>query len=139
MNKDAKRYLEKGPSFLYRIFSFRVANKLDRLKILLIPLLTLLFPLFKAMGPFYRWRIRKRIYRWYRILRSADESLDGETTPQEVESHLVRLESLEREITGVAVPLSYTEEFYNLRLHINFVLERLRGVQSDLRESAKRA
>jgi len=38
----------------------------------------------------------------------------------------LRLKSLETELAQVTVPLSYMEEFYNLRLHINSVLGLLR-------------
>lgn len=39
---------------------------------MLIPLLTLLLPLFKVMPPAYRWQVRKKIYRWYIELRALD-------------------------------------------------------------------
>ena len=41
---------------------------LDRLKIMLLPMLTLLFPLMKIAPPAYRWRIRSKIYRCYKVL-----------------------------------------------------------------------
>jgi len=33
---------------------------------------TLLLPLGKIMPPTYRWRVRKKIYRWYRELQALD-------------------------------------------------------------------
>ena len=54
----ARRAVEHGPSFLFRVLPFQVAAAVDRLKILLLPLVTLLFPLFRLAPPLYRWRIR---------------------------------------------------------------------------------
>ena len=52
LSEEAKRYFEYGDTFLEKIFPYWIASNIDRLKILLIPLLTLLFPLFKGVFPF---------------------------------------------------------------------------------------
>ena len=60
LDDDAARYFKHGPPFLQRYLSFWTANLIDRLKVMLIPLVTLLIPLFKIMPPTYRWQVRKR-------------------------------------------------------------------------------
>jgi hypothetical protein len=49
---------------LQKYLPFWIASVVDRGKILLLPALTLLLPLFRVAPPLYRWRIRSRIYRW---------------------------------------------------------------------------
>lgn len=123
INPDAKRYFRDGPSFLYRYLPFRYANWLDRMKLLIAPMLMLLVPLFKFFPPLYRYRIRRRIYRWYRILREIDQKLKQHDEDNvDFTPDILRLQSLETELAEVSVPLSYMEEFYNLRLHANYVL-----------------
>lgn len=123
INSDAKRYFRDGPSFLYRYLPFRYANWLDRMKLLIAPMLMLLLPLFKFFPPLYRYGIRRRIYRWYRILREIDQKLkQHEDDNVDFSPDILRLKSLETELAQVSVPLSYMEEFYNLRLHVNYVL-----------------
>ncbi|MDX2493976.1 MAG: TAXI family TRAP transporter solute-binding subunit, partial [Desulfuromusa sp.] len=65
LSDEAKRYYKHGPPFFQRYLPFWIANFLSRMKIMLLPLLALLFPLFKIMPAIYRWRMRSRIYRWY--------------------------------------------------------------------------
>lgn len=124
INPAARRFHKNGPSFLYRYLPFRYAGWLDRMKLLLAPLAILLLPLLKAFPPIYRWRIRSKIYRWYNVLREIDQKLqDGELN--DYTADIRRLELLETELAEVSVPLSYMEEFYNLRLHVNYVVNLL--------------
>lgn len=121
LGETAAHFLEHGPSFLHRVLPFRVASTLQRLMILLLPLLTLLFPLFKVAPPLLRWRHRSRIYRWYGDVRRIEGEAREASTPAELDAAAAELEQVEQEISQVAVPLSYHEELYNLRLHVDVV------------------
>lgn len=128
LDKDAERYMERGPNWLYRTFPYRVAVQLDRLKILLLPLLTLLIPLFKVAPPLYRWRIRAKVFRWYDSLWTLDMRLSSALSRSELESSERQMRELERDLERVRVPASYMSEYYNLRLHAKLVRERLNAV-----------
>lgn len=130
LNESARRYYVEGLSFFYRYFPFQIAVTLDRLKILFLPLITLLYPLSKALPPLNRWRIRSRIYRWYRVLREIDFKMIAQYEPDEIAKDIQRLRHIENELAEVSVPLSYMEEFYNLRLHVAFVLEQLQRMKA---------
>ena len=121
LNDDARRYIANGPSLLYRWFPYRTAVLLDRLKILMLPFLVLI-PLFRVGPPLYNWRIRSRIYRWYAAVREID-ALVQEASPGDAEAAMKRLSEIEKEVASVSVPLSYTGELYQLRLHIGFIKE----------------
>jgi len=118
---NAEHYFREGPSFLYRVLPFGVAASVDRLKILLLPLLTLLLPLLKVAPPLYRWRIRSKIYRWYRVLRAVEARLDAGADGPAVAELAAELERTEREVHSVRVPPGYLEEYYNLRMHLERV------------------
>lgn len=124
MTAQAERYLEDGPSFLHRHLPFQWASRLDRLKILLVPLLTLLIPLGRIAPPIYQWRIRSKVYRWYAVLREIDLILEVDPRA-DVPAQIERLERLESEVNDINVPLSYMDEFYALRLHIHLVRQKL--------------
>jgi hypothetical protein len=87
---------------------------------MLVPLLILLIPLAKVAPPVYRWRIRSRIYRWYALLRGIDQALrDGDQDALQKAGE--KLSGIERELGEVTIPLSYMEEFYHLRLHVDLI------------------
>lgn len=125
MNEDARRYIADGPSFLFRWLPYGTAVLLDRLKILLLPLVALLIPLVRIAPPLYIWRIRSKIYRWYATVREIDSMIGKEMSPSAARSAVERLQELEREVASISVPLSYTGELYHLRLHIGFLQQRL--------------
>lgn len=126
---EADYYYEKGLPILQRYLPFRIASLADRYIILLIPLIVIMIPLSKAIGPIYRWRIRARIYRWYKYLREIDRKLDSSTPPEQLAAQIDELEVLERRLAKVEVPLSYSNELYDLHVHLRYVIERLHALQ----------
>lgn len=123
ISDEAKRYYENGPSFLRRIFPYSVANFLERTWVLAIPLITLLIPLMRAAPPIYRWRIRRKIYVWYKDLRELETAGRNAETLEERMEVRARLADLQAEAGKVEVPVSYTDDLYRLRAHIRFVAE----------------
>jgi len=135
LNDLARNYFISGPPVLQKHLPFWVASAVNRGKILLIPVLTLLFPLFKIAPPVYRWRIRSRIYRWYRLLREIEADLREGSTTESLAHHQSALQEMHGELDEItSVPLSYMEEFYNLRLHVEYVGRR---VESALTQVSK--
>ena len=126
---EAEYYYAKGLPILQRYLPFRIASLADRYIILAIPLVILLFPLFKAIGPIYQWRIRARIYRWYKHLREIDQQLYKGQLNGNIDAEIERLEKLEDELARVEVPLSYSSELYELHMHLRYMIERLHAVQ----------
>ena len=127
LSEDARRYLINGPSFLFRWLPYGTAVLLDRLKILVLPLLALLLPLLKIAPPLYTWRIRSKIYKWYAAVREVESSIQEEKVSGDAASLINRLSELDRQVASVSVPLSYAAELYHLRLHIRFLQEKLQS------------
>ncbi len=121
LSDEAQRYYEKGPSFLERYLPFWAANLVQRLIVLLIPLVTLLLPFFKFAPPLYQWRVRKRIYRWYDNIRGIELTARAATSEAERARSIAELDVLQGEVGDVKVPLSYADQLFALRLHIQFV------------------
>ncbi|MDQ8199954.1 TAXI family TRAP transporter solute-binding subunit [Pelagicoccus enzymogenes] len=130
LTKEADHYFEYGPPFLLRFMPFWAASLVDRLVILVIPLLVILIPMAKLAGPVYRWRIRYRIYKWYKFLRETDQKIVGGTIQEYLDAERERLEKLEDELASVEVPLSYSDELYHLRQHVEYVSRRLNAIES---------
>jgi TRAP transporter TAXI family solute receptor len=132
LSEEARRFYKSGPPFFQRYLPFWAATLIDRLKVLLIPFFALLLPLAKSMPPVYRWRVRSKIYRWYRKLNTVDGGLYEEVTLSQADKYLAELDKMEHEVVKISVPLSYAEELYHLRVHINLVQSKLRQIQSQI-------
>ena len=108
-----------------RYLPFWAAVLADRLKVMLIPLITLMIPLAKILPPAYRWRIRSRIYRWYKDLIRIERATQNTPEGAERQALLDELSAMADDVRDLHVPLSYTDEVYNLRLHIELVIRTL--------------
>ena len=126
VHKDAQRYFKSGPPFLKRYLPFWAAVFIERAKVMLLPLITLLIPLIRSLPPGFRWRVRSRIYRWYRDLCGVDDRGGQGQSLEEIRACLAELAKIEKEVLHVSVPPSYAGELYTLRTHISFVGESLR-------------
>jgi hypothetical protein len=107
------------------LLPFWLASLVDRLKIMIIPLIVVLMPLFRAAPPLVRWRTRRKIYLWYARLRLIDQKAIQGMSLEEAEQSLETLVALEQQVALVGVPLSYMDEYYNLRTHLNLVHSRV--------------
>ena len=124
-NEEAQRYFDYGDTWLEKIFPYWIASNLDRLKILIIPLITLLIPLIKGTLPLYKWSVRSKIYRWYDELQALDLALEG-LKIEELKSKLLEVEELKKEIKEeTKVPLSYMGEYYDLIMHLELIISKL--------------
>lgn len=128
--KDAQRYFEYGPPLLQRYLPFSAAVLVNQLKVFLIPLVALLIPLMRVLPILYRWRIRSRIYRWYKQLREIEQQIsmsdDINTIAPEVKQQLLsKLHKMHQSLMAESIPLSYHDELYHLRVHIELVRDTL--------------
>jgi hypothetical protein len=128
---EADHYHRHGPPFLMRVLPFWAATIAFRAFILIVPLLAVLIPLFRMAPPLYQWRTRRRIYRWYSHLRAIDQRLSSGAIMDTVERDLQGLHKLQDEILKVDVPLSYSDELYDLHLHIEWVIQRLERAKAE--------
>jgi TRAP transporter TAXI family solute receptor len=125
LDPAAQRFYDRGPPFLQRFLPFWAANLIDRLKVMILPLLTLLYPLFKILPPAYSWRMRSKVNRWYKELEALDDRVrDNSVSREEATDELDRIE---RSVEKVSVPAAFAASAYTLRLHIDFLRRRVDG------------
>ena len=127
IHADADRYFTSGASFLQRHLPFWVSVWVERALILLVPLLAIGIPAARLLPALYNWRMRERVYRWYAEVRHLDtDAMTTKPASTEAENILNRLNKIEARADNVRVPLAFTRELYDLKVHIDFVRRRLR-------------
>ena len=139
LDEDAERFFDSGPTFLRRFLPLWVALQVERLWIFLLPLITLAIPLLRIAPPLYSWQVRRRIYRWYENLRDIEARARRADNRAECSACVRALERLQAEVGTLEVPLSYTDNLYHLRLHIEFVKQRIALAMAGLDEPSAAA
>ena len=126
ISPEAARFYKDGQPFLQRYLPFWLANLVERMAVVLISLIAVLIPLSRVVPPLYTFRIRSRVFRWYGQLRALEESI-GKRPAQELREDL---DAIEGKLERVHVPLSYADELYALRSHIDMVRSRVPAVEA---------
>jgi hypothetical protein len=70
--------------------------------------------------------MRSRIYRWYSRLRAFDPERHKVAGSERLQEYLVGLEGIEEKVSNISVPLSFSEELYHLRMHIDLLRSELK-------------
>jgi hypothetical protein len=123
LSEEAERTLRNGIPIMQRYLPFSYANLMERMWLALGIIIAVLLPLSRIVPPLYEFRIRSRIFRWYAQLRDVEERLGK---PNETVQGLVdEIDRLETYVEKITVPLSYTDELYALRNHIELVRQKL--------------
>ena len=122
VSPDAKRYYKSGQSWLYRELPFGIASMINRVIVLLLPLIVIFPSVIRGVPAIYRWRIRTRVYRCYRDLLDIEWKLMN-AQPEQRAALLEELNLIEARVKE-NVPMSFADQFYALRGHIHFVRER---------------
>jgi TRAP transporter TAXI family solute receptor len=139
MSVDAERYLKSGPPFLQRHLPFWLAVLIDRLVVMLVPVLAILIPVVRFTPAVYAWRIKSRIYRWYGKLKVLEIDMQSAKNAGEVGALVERLDAIEQSVSRIPTPLAFSEYLYNLRSHIELVRGRLDKRHEATRRAAARS
>ena len=121
LSKEAERYYKSGKPFLQRYLPFWAATLIDRMVVMLVPLLAVLVPLFKFAPQLYGWRVRSRIYRRYGELKFLENELNEDPGQRSRAEWMEKLDAIEKDASGIRTPLTFSDMLYTLRGHIDLV------------------
>jgi len=121
VSDTAKSHLDFGASLLHRHLPFFVATYVERLLILLMPVLFLLLPLISWLPQALRWRARSRIVRGYGELKLLELEVDRRQGELPIARWLADLDRIDRKVASVRLPASMASEGYTLREHVALV------------------
>jgi hypothetical protein len=118
LSDEARHLYKSGPSIMQRKLPFWLAELLQRLAIVILPLAGILYPLWFLLPGLYRRHMENRLYRFYGELGFIERALQNCTDAEKRAQMLARIEELERRAIELHMPSSYSEKSFNLRAHI---------------------
>jgi TRAP-type uncharacterized transport system substrate-binding protein len=117
LTEQAREFYQSGVPFVYRVLPPWLAGMAERLLILLIPLLVVVFPLFRFLPAAYQYMVETRIYRLYGRLRVLEQEVE-EAGSGHLDHLATELDELARQASHVSVPLHYSQRLFILKSHI---------------------
>ena len=139
LSDQAQRFYQSGTPFLYRYLPFWLANLVERLWVLVLPLVAIVLPLMKLVPPLYAWRIRSRVYRWYGELKFLEQEVAAHPPPERIPALLERLDRIDHAVAQVSVPLAYADQLYTLKEHVRLVRLEIRELRLSTAEARRAA
>ncbi len=128
MNADAVRFYRNGPPFLERYLPFWLATFLDRMRIMLIPIATLLLPLVRIVPMAYQWRIKRRMLHWYGQLKKLERQIKADHASGNTAAYKDEITRIDDAVSVIPIPLAYTDQFYTLRAAVDLVRQRIANI-----------
>jgi len=124
MADEARQVYRSGPPFLQRYMPFWLATFLNRMILMVIPIIGVLVPALRFAPILYTWRMRRRLLRWYRELKNIEIEGEG-TSAAQIRKKQARIEEIEQAVDHLKLPIGFANQLYDLRLHIDMVRRRL--------------
>jgi TRAP-type uncharacterized transport system substrate-binding protein len=123
---ETVRYEKSGKTFLYKYLPFGLAGLLTRVLVAFVPALVILIPALKLIPAAYKWRLRMRLYRWYRAMLAVEQ--DVQQSPMSKKQHdklQEQVTEIEANVNLMKVPASFADQYYALRTYVVFVRQQL--------------
>jgi hypothetical protein len=100
---------------------FWLAEFLNRMVILLLPMAAFAYPILKSMPAYRLRRVRSRLNEVYGALKLFEQELETDYDPTQHDAYLKRLDELDKRAQKLRVPSKVVSEYYTLRTTIDFV------------------
>ena len=128
MSDDAERVYKSGQSFLKRVLPFWLAIFVERMVVMIVPIATILIPLFKVVPRLYQWRIKRRIFYWYGQLKRLERRISSDRGMADASTYRTEIDRIDTAVTVIPVPVYYSEQLFNLRSAVGLVRQRIDGL-----------
>lgn len=127
LSNEARNFYRSGPTFLQRTLPFWLAEFVQRIMILILPLVGIVYPLWSLAPKLYFWLRRRRLYPIYHELKLIEDELRATAAPSVRSALVARLDDLERRTREMAMPGLLKESVYRLRTNIHALRELAQG------------
>ena len=122
---QALNFYKSGPPFLDKYLPFWAATLISRTAIVIIPILAILIPLIKFIPSIYNSFLRFRLFKYYGELRFIEMQLRQEKDSENWAFFYQKLDDIEDRVSGMKLPISFSQYIYELRVNIQFVRSQL--------------
>ena len=91
----------------------------------LVTAIALGLPLFRFLPVAYNWMTRRRLFYWYAQLKALEASFGDDLTDKRLAEKQAEIERIEEAVSHIRFPLTFSDQLYNLRSHIDIVRRKI--------------
>jgi hypothetical protein len=123
-------FYKNGPSFMQRHLPLWLSVHAQRAIAVLVTALALSLPMFRFLPMAYNWLTRRRLFYWYAQLKKLEASFDASPVEQHLAETQAEIERIEEAVSHIRFPLTFSDQLYNLRSHIDIVRRKIASRKS---------
>ena len=127
-------FYKSGPSFMQRHLPLSLSVHVQRAIAVLVTGIAIGLPLLHFVPQGYNWMTRRRLFYWYAQLKALEASFESSTNYKHLIDKQAEIERIEEALSKMHFPLTFSDQVYNLRSHIDMVR---RKIASRLRYSGR--
>ena len=121
----ATDFYKNGPSYMQRHVPLWLSVHVQRAIAVLVTAIAVGYPLFRFMPVAYSWFNRRRLFYWYAQLKALEASFDSDPTNKHLTRKQAEIERIEDAVSHIQFPLTFSDQVYNLRSHIDIVRHKI--------------
>jgi hypothetical protein len=121
----ASDFYKSGPSLTQRYLPLWLSVHAQRAIAVLLAGLAIGLPTFRFLPVFYQWVMRRRLMYWYAKLKALEASFDTNANAISLPGTKIEIERIEDAVSHIQFPLTFTDQLYNLRSHIDIVRRKI--------------
>jgi TRAP-type uncharacterized transport system substrate-binding protein len=123
-------FYKNGPSFMQRHLPLWLSVHAQRAIAVLVTAIALSLPMFRFLPMAYNWLTRRRLFYWYAQLKKLEASFDTSPAEQHLVETQAEIERIEEAVSHIRFPLTFSDQLYNLRSHIDIVRRKIASRKS---------
>jgi len=110
----AKEYFRFGSPYALKFFPFWMVSFFERMWILLLAVVAVGYPLYRLLPNYRNIHSKIEITGAYQNIREAEDLLRAATSSEEVQSEMLKLEQIEKDLTEMWIPIDNMSSYYSL-------------------------
>jgi len=118
-------FYKDGPSFMQRHLPLWLSVHVQRAIAVLVTGIAISFPLFRFLPQLYNWVTRRRLFYWYGQLKALEASFEANPNDKHLLEKQLEIERIEDAVSHIRFPLTFSDQLYNLRSHIDIVRRKI--------------
>ena len=118
-------FYKNGPSFMQRHVPLWLSVHAQRAIAVLVAAIALGLPTARLLPLAYNWINRRRLFYWYAQLKKLEASFDTSPVNQHLAKAQAEVERIEEAVSHIHFPLTFSDQLYNLRSHIDIVRRKI--------------
>ncbi|MDO8991196.1 MAG: hypothetical protein Q7U91_16345 [Sideroxyarcus sp.] len=126
-NPVAEEFYKSGRPLLGKYFPLVVAGLLGNMLVVLIPIVTVVWPIAHFFPSLYRIYVRRKVTPWYKKLEFIERNCDVQS--EDLRNDLKRqLHEVEKGLLAIKLPLmygAYVQDVFNAKSHVELVKSKL--------------